>query len=195
MNIVCAEMGYLIQNKACDNYTFRLNTRIRATWVARNYILIYFIITSFAHICNFTLTATNDIFIWLKISKYVFARFPHLVCLSSKYLQQVTFGLNFPKSAHYNGCLRIHSLLKQNTVLTLSRSNVHNLYSTPISIVTMPRMRKLLKCFLYQIFKYWLNVWVLLPTSLLLPHSFVCAPAWWQFITYTNVFYFKVYNT
>ena len=188
-------MGYLIQNRVCTNYTFRATIRIRATWVLRNSIIIYFILSSFAHIANFTLTLTKDVFIWLKISKYVFARFPKLVFLSSKYLRQTTFGLNFPKSAHYNGCLQIHSMLKQKPVSSVWGYNTHRLYNSSISIVTTPRLRKFFKCLLYQIFKYWLNIWVLLPESVVLPHSFVCAPVWWQFITYTNVFYFKVYST
>lgn len=188
-------MGYLTQNKAFSNYTLRINIRIRATWVARNSIIIYFLLSSFAHIPNFSLTLTKDIFIWLNISKYVFGRFPHLVFLSSKYLRQTTFGLNFPKSAHYNGCLQIDSMLDQKPVEIASNIKTHRLYYNVISIVTTPRLRKFFKCFLYQIFTYWLNVWVLLPNSLIFPHSFVCTPVWWQFITYTNVFYLKVYNT
>ena len=188
-------MGYLTQNKDFNNYTLRINIRIRSTWIVRNSVLIYFILSSFASAPNFSLTSTKDIFILLKISKYVFGRFPHFVFLSSKYLRQTTFGLNFPKSAHYKGCRQICAMFDQNSVEIVRHVRIHYLYHSVISIVTTPRLRKFFKCLLYQIFTYWLNVWVVLSNSLILPHSFVCAPGWWKFITYTNVFYLKVYNT
>lgn len=188
-------MGYFIQQKDCIHHTLRVNIRIKATWILRNSTLLYFILTSFAHIHNFSLTTTKDIYVWRKISKYIFGRSPHLTFLSSKYLRQTTFGLNFPKSAHYNSCLQIHSMLDQKAVEIVKNITNHSLYYRVISITTTPRLRKFFKCLLYQLFTHWLNVWVLLPTILTLPHSFVCASVWWQLITYTNVFYLKVYNT
>lgn len=188
-------MGYLIQNLVHTNYTLRLNLRIRSTWLLRNYFVIYLLILSSTHINNFMSTSLKDVSFWLRLNKYLFARFAKIVCMSANYLKQVTFGINFPNTAHYIACTRILHHISYAQISDRTWLNTHVLYNTPIAIVTTPRVRTLLRCTLYYVFKYWLNTWVPMPNSYTLPHSFVCMSVWWQLITFTNAFYFKVYNT
>ena len=188
-------MSHLIQNINHKNYTMRLNLRIRSMWFSRNSSTISVVLLSLIKNLTFVTTVRYDALTKLYISKYIFVRFAKIVCLSSKYLQQVTFGIHFPKSAHYAGCLYIKQTLSKETFDSHIWPRNNLLYNTPIAIITTPRTCKLLKCIIYQVFKYWLNVWVSISHTLTLPHSFVCVPDWWQLVNFTNVFYLKVYNT
>lgn len=190
-----AQMGYLAQNLICTNQTLRLNLRIRSTWLLRNYFIIHTLVLSSTYTKDYTSIVLKYAAFWLKLRKYLFARFSKIVCASSRYLKQVTFGINFPKTAYYKGCLRIFNLISRVSVPQQPWLNTHTLYNTPISIVTTPRVRNLIKCTLYYMFKHWLNVWASISNSYFLPHSFTCTSLLWQLITFTNVFYFKVYNT
>ena len=182
-------MSYLTQNISHKNFTMRLNLRIRAMWFSRNSSTVTVILFSLLKSLTFTMIDDCNALFKLCIIRYVFIRFPQIVCLSSKYLQQVTFGIHFPKSAHYTGCLRINQIIsKENLDSHIWRQN-HFLYNTPVAIVTTPRICKLTKCIMYQLFKHWLNIWVSVPRTLTLPHSFVCVPIWWQIVSFTNVFY------
>ena len=188
-------MGYLIQNLNISTYTTRLNIRINATWLLRNYFIIYMATVWGLNSDCLVSTGFNNLTFWIKIGKHIFNRLPQITCFWTKTLEQVTFGINFPKSAHFVGCSHIHSLLIQTSVSSTPWLHTHFLYNTHIAIVMTPRVRKLLKCTLYQVLNYWLHVWAQLPSSFTLPHSFICIPILWKLIPFTNVFYFKVYNT
>lgn len=193
--LLFAQMGYLAQNLIYTNRTLRLNLRIRSTWLLRNYFIIHTLILSSTYTKDYMSTTLKYVTFWLKLSKYLFARFSKITCMSSRYLKQVTFGINFPKTAYHKGCLRIFHLISRISIHQQPWLNTHTLYNTPIPIVTTPRVRSLIKCTLYYIFKHWLNTWAPISNSHFLPHSFTCTPLLWQLITFTNVFYFKVYNT
>lgn len=188
-------MGYLIQNLNCNTYTNRLNIRINATWLLRNYFSVYMTTLWGLNSDYLISTGFKNWMFWITIGKHFFGRLPQIICFSAKNLEQVTFGINFPKSAHFVGCSRIHNLLTQNSARLIPWLHTHFLYNTHIAIVTTPRVRKRLKCTLYQVLNYWLYIWVQLPSSFTLPHSFLCIPVSWKLIPFSNVFYFKVYNT
>lgn len=188
-------MSYLIQNIIRVNYTLRLNLRIRAMFLYRNYLTIHFLIFPFVGSRNLSSTAFQNLFFWLEIGKYMFARFSKIVCLSTKYLKQVTFGINFPGSAHYLCVYYINNFLFKSKVGNLMLVDSHYLYNMPIPIITAPHATKQLKYFVYQILQNWLNVWIQWSELHSLIHSFICLPLRWQLLCFTNVFYLKVYNT
>ena len=188
-------MSYLIQNIIRVNYTLRLNLRIRATFLFRNYFTIYCLIYPHTSTLNTYSTNVENLFFWLKIGRYLFARFAKILCLSFKYLKQVTFGLSFPKSAHYLLLYYIDNLFFKTIFYYSLWTGKHYLYNTTTQIVTAPQIRKSMKCFIYQIFNYWLNIWTQWSKLYTSSYSFICTPCWWQLLSFTNSFYFKVYNT
>ena len=177
------------------NYTQRLTLRLRSIFLTRNYKTIYILILFSAHSLRAISVFSPNAPFWSKIGLHLFTRFIGLALTHPRYLKRTLVGQNFHKSMHYQYLQGISNTILNPVLRVKAPYFDHYLYVYSTSLVQISTTSKFIKYVVNQILQYWLNIWVQQPKFFKVKLAFLSIPSWWQLVYFTNVFYFKVYNT
>jgi hypothetical protein len=178
-----------------SNYTRRLTLRIRSVFLLQNYLNLYIFVLLSVQSLHLNSTFTKNSLFWSKVGIYLFTRFSEIVYIPLSYLKQTLIGQNFHRSLHYRYLKEISNASLTPSLYVKTQQFSHYLYFLAIPLIHIPNTSKFIKQLLNQILQHWPNMWVQWPKFYKIKLVFLCTPSWWQLFYFTNIFYFKVYNT
>jgi len=191
-------MSYLIQNFDYIYKSNRINLRIRSSFIARNFTLIYLLFSNSS--AGYNLIAHNfiDNRLLLKIGNTVFNSFTKILFWKIKNLKYTPIGTNFSVSAHFVGVIGLEQLLSKNTPnLTFpiySGRRFNYPYFSSNTIALTPVSGKTYFYALYKFLRMNLNLWFNWPRFYRITINHTNIGSYWLSLNFLNKYFFKLYN-
>lgn len=191
-------MNYLIQNFQYQQKTIRGNLRVRSSFIARNFALIYLLLSSSSVGYNLLAkTSLGDRTI-LKVGDAAFNALSKVLFWKIKNLKFTPIGTNFPVSAHYTGVVGLDNLISKtpyspNFPLDTGRFfNYPYFMGNPIAIT--PISGKTYSYALYKLLRMSLNMWFCWPRHYRISINHTTINSYWLILRFLNKYFFKLYN-
>lgn len=191
-------MSYLIQNFGYQHYILRVNWKVRALNLIRNYSTIYALLNSHALVLPQNVQTWQFSKLFLTTHNFYFTRFYYALFPKVKEVKHSPIGVNFAKSAQFAALVKLDTLaqLPSSPVLPFRTPLSARLYpyafGTPLVIT--PTAKSFYFNLLHRFFHMSLSIWFYVPSSYkFFVHYTYLAPRF-RFLTFTNKYYFKVYH-
>ena len=193
-------MSYLIHNFYKPTVTNRSTLRIRTSFIARNYPILFTLLSS--HSKAFNLTAltygkTRDI---LRVGRENFCALSRVLFSKSYTLKYTPLGINFPQAAYHwtlNNMVQLASpsqMTKPKQFPTLTSTCFTYPYFQYNKIVITPVTKKPFLLTLNKLLRMSLLVWFQWPNVYKIESNFTNITGSYWFLRFLNKYYFKVYN-
>ena len=191
-------MSYVIQNFQQPVKSLRINVRIKASIILRNFAVIYSLLsdsTKFYNTFALTYVSRRQLMAMASVSFKALAR---VIFTKINYLRYTPVGLNFPLSARYNTLRNIDNLItrkeKPLNYLSLQARDFRCPYFTGIPIVITPIAKRPFSYTLYKFLRLSLSQWGQWPCQYRTAIHFTNVHSYWYLLTFLNKYYFKLYN-
>lgn len=191
-------MSYLTQNFDYQYRSNRSNLRIRSSFIARNFTLIYLLLSNSS--VGYNLLAQTSAYnkLILKIGNTAFNSFTKVLFWKVKSLKYTPIGVNFPLSAHFTGINGLDKLFTKsdNPVLfpNLSGRRFDYPYFSSNIISLTPISGKSYSYMLYKFLRMNLNVWFTWPKFYKITTNYTAINSYWLTLKFLNKYFFKLYN-
>ena len=191
-------LSYVIQNFSYQTNSLRLNVRIRASIILRNFAVIYTLLlnsTKALSSLSITLSTRRQVYTMINGS---FKALTRVVFPKVKYLKYVPIGLNFPLSARYTTLSSIDNMItreKAPRLFPLLQSREYLCpYFTGIPLIITPVANRPYSLALYKFLRLSLNNWIQWPRQYRIYSHYTNLNTYWYLLRFLNKYYFKIYN-
>ena len=191
-------MSYLIQNFSYRHRSNRGNLRIRSSFLARNFPLIYLLMSNSSAGYNLMAHTFLPNRLMLKIGNVAFNPFTKVLFWKTKNLKYTPIGINFPNSAHYMAISGLDKLLtktENNLSFPLQRGRHFDYpYFTSSIVALTPISGKTYSYTLYKFLRMNLNLWFYWPRFYKISINHTVVESYWLQLKFLNKYFFKIYN-
>ena len=150
-------MSYVIQNFSYPIKSLRLNVRIKASIILRNFAVVYSLLSNSAKLYNTIALTHAPQRQLMAMSHGSFRALARVLFTKIKYLRYTPIGINFPLSARYNTLRGISSLItrkdKPLSYLPLQARDFTCPYFTGMPIVITPIAKRPYSYTLYKLLR------------------------------------------
>lgn len=192
-------MNYVIQNFSPVYSSIRLNLRIRAAWLARNFYVVYTLIMS--NYKGFVINpamgfAAKTLFL---LGHGAFRQLSKVLFSNTKRFKYIPIGSNFPVSAQRFAVSSITSLLTVNSsrprlVLPVTSEAFTNPYFQGSHIAITPVANKPFAAAIFKFLRMSLATWFSWPRAFVLSTHYTHITQAWRLLKFLNKYFFKVYG-
>ena len=191
-------MSYLIQNFYHQNSSLRMTIRIRSAILARNFHVIYLLLSNSSKLFNTLSQSYSSSRHILKIANLSFRAVAKVLFTKIKFIRYTPVGVNFPLTARYRALMGLDHLLSNNgtplQLLKLSDRLITNPYFTGTPIVITPVSKKPFVYTFYKFMRMSLNMWFYWPKKYNITTHYTNVVSGVILLRFLNSYYFKVYN-
>lgn len=191
-------VSYLIQNFYYQNSSLRMTIRVRSAILARNFHVIYILLSNSSKLFNI-LSQSYPLYRYiLKIANLSFREIAKVLFTKVKLMRYTPIGVNFPLSARYQALKGLDLLLNGNDtptqLLKLSDRSITNPYFMGTPIVITPVSKKPFAYTFYKFMRMTLNMWFYWPKKYSITTHYTDVVSGVTLLRFLNSYYFKVYN-
>ncbi len=191
-------MSYIIQNFYYPNNSLRTTIRVRSAFIARNFQIIYALLSNSSKLFNILSQSYSSTRHVLKIANSSFKAIAKVLLPGLKYMRYTPIGLNFPMTAQYRALIGLEDLINgfktPEKLLELTDRHLVNPYFIVTSIVITPVSKKMFAYAFYKFMRMILSLWFYWPKKYHITTHYTHVNSGLTLVRFLNNYYFKVYN-